>query len=80
MKIFDSHVKEEIKKVIKGNKKPIIFGLILTAMINMGSMFALVNNNKIERKDKELRKNKFLAEILLEDPKRSIELIDKKIG
>lgn len=29
---------------------------------------------------KELRKNKFLAEILLEDPKRSIELIDKKIG
>lgn len=51
MKIFDSHVKEEIKKVIKGNKKPIIFGLILTAMINMGSMFALVNNNKIERKD-----------------------------
>lgn len=29
---------------------------------------------------KELRKNKYLAEILLEDPKRSIELIDKKIG
>lgn len=29
---------------------------------------------------KELRKNKYLAEILLEDPKRSMELIDKKIG
>lgn len=29
---------------------------------------------------KELRKNKYLAEILLEDPKRSVELIDKKIG
>lgn len=29
---------------------------------------------------KELRKNKYLAEILLNDPKRGIELIDKKIG
>lgn len=29
---------------------------------------------------KELRKNKYLAEILLSDPKRGIELIDKKIG
>lgn len=29
---------------------------------------------------KELRKNKYLAEILLGDPKRGIELLDKKIG
>lgn len=29
---------------------------------------------------KELRKNKYLAEILLGEPKRAIELIDKKIG
>lgn len=28
----------------------------------------------------ELRKNKYLAEVLLEDPKRSLELIGKKIG
>ena len=29
---------------------------------------------------KELRNNKFLAEILLEDPVRSLELLEKKIG
>lgn len=28
----------------------------------------------------ELRKNKYLAEVILEDPKRSLELLEKKIG
>ncbi len=43
------------------------------------------NKNEVITKEellfiKELRKNKYLAEILLNDPKRGIELIDKKIG
>ena len=39
----------------------------------------IISNEEMEFL-KELRKNKYLAEILLEDPKRSIELLDKKIG
>lgn len=45
---------------------------------------SIIKNEVISKEElefiKELRKNKYLAEILLEDPKRSIELIDKKIG
>ncbi len=68
----------------------------MMALYNVTSDFLIGSDNIVTIKDnnkrnevisneeyefiKELRKNKYLAEILLEDPKRSIELIDKKIG
>ena len=56
MKLLDSYVKEEIKKAIKDNKAPILFGLIISTMINMGSMLALTGNKRIE-------KEKFLTKL-----------------
>ena len=55
MKLLDSYVKTEIKKAIKDNKAPILFGLILTSAINIGSLGALANNKRIERNNFELK-------------------------
>lgn len=49
MKLLDSYIKKEIKKAIKDNKSPIIFGLIMSTMINAGSIFTVNENKRIER-------------------------------
>ena len=80
----------------KGTRTPTIETIIdMMALYNVTSDYLIgsdkiitiesTKENKVITNDEykfllELRKNKYLAEILLEDPKRSIELIDKKIG
>lgn len=64
------------------------FGVSSDYLIGTDSMVVTKNNKdkKVFMSEEEinfieeLRKNKYLSEILLEDPKRSIELLEKKIG
>lgn len=65
------------------------FGVSADFLIGNDAVVTIKDNNKNKKVFmtneevkfiEELRKNKYLAEVLLEDPIRSLELIEKKIG
>ena len=77
------------KKISKQKTLLIIFQIIgiILVFATIHSFYNIYKKNKNYAMTKEeirfideLRKNKYLSSILLEDPLRGIELINKKIG